>query len=318
MNILEDHVVNALFKFGRRQEIFEVGGVKVGGQPGELPTVLVGSIFHEGHKIVIDRSLGIFDRSEAENLINIQEEMSDKTGIPCMLDVVGENPQAIIKYIEFVADVTDSPFLINGPNASTRIKAANYVKDAGLQDRAVYNSINYTLSDEEITAIRETELKTAIIQAFNPKNPYPNGMIQILEGVPGKEGLIARALKAGIEKPLLFMPVLDVPSIGFAVHGVYLAKEKFGLPAGTAPIGVVGKWSKSRGLGKDAKIACRGGALALTQLRGANFIIYGSIAKAKYVFPACAMIDAIIAYYARSLGIRPLTKNHPLDKMFRF
>ncbi|MBS7635597.1 hypothetical protein KEJ34_09015 [Candidatus Bathyarchaeota archaeon] len=26
-----------MFKFGRNQEIFEVGGVKIGGQPGELP-----------------------------------------------------------------------------------------------------------------------------------------------------------------------------------------------------------------------------------------------------------------------------------------
>jgi len=45
-----------LFKFGRKQEVFDIGGVKIGGQPGELPTVLIGSIFHEGHKIVKDSS----------------------------------------------------------------------------------------------------------------------------------------------------------------------------------------------------------------------------------------------------------------------
>jgi len=45
--------------------------------------------FDEGHKIVKDRSSGVFDRAEAERLINVQEEMSDKTGVPCMLDVVG-------------------------------------------------------------------------------------------------------------------------------------------------------------------------------------------------------------------------------------
>lgn len=305
-----------LFKFRKEQKVFEIGGVKVGGQPGELPTVLIGSIFHEGHKIVKDRSLGLFDEKEAEKLIKVQEEMSEKTGIPCMLDVVGENSKALIRYIEFVSNITDSPFLINGPSASVRVEAANYVREVGLQKRAIYNSINYTLNDWEIEAIKETGIKAAIVQAFNPRNPHPDGMIQILKGNSEKEGLINRALRAGINKPLIFMPVLDVPSIGFGARGIYLAKEEFGIPAGTAPIGVVGRWSKARGLGKHAKIACRAGALALAQSMGSNFIIYGSLSRAKSIFPACAMIDAIIAYNARNFGIKPLTKNHPLYKIF--
>ncbi|RJS86070.1 tetrahydromethanopterin S-methyltransferase subunit H, partial [Candidatus Bathyarchaeota archaeon] len=37
-----------MFKFNKKQKIFEIGKVKIGGQPGELPTVLIGSLFHEG------------------------------------------------------------------------------------------------------------------------------------------------------------------------------------------------------------------------------------------------------------------------------
>ncbi|MBS7611417.1 hypothetical protein KEJ27_04335 [Candidatus Bathyarchaeota archaeon] len=111
-----------MFKFERVQSIFEIGKVKVGGQPGELPTVLIGSIFHEGHRIVQDKSSGLFNRREAERLILVQEEMSEKTGIPCMLDVVGESSEALIKHVEFVSSITDSPFLINGPNAFIRIE----------------------------------------------------------------------------------------------------------------------------------------------------------------------------------------------------
>ena len=253
-----------MFKFRREQKIFEIGGVKVGGQPGELPTVLVGSIFHEGHKIVKDRTLGVFDEKRAERLINIQEEMSDRTGVPCMLDVVGETSKALIRCIEFVSEVTDSPFLINGPNTSVRVEAAKYAGEIGLNERAIYNSINYTLNEGEIEAIREAGLKAAIIQAFNPRNPRPDGMLQILKGTPQKEGLIAGALRAGIEKPLIFTPVLDVPSIGFGARGIYLAKEEFGMPTGTAPIGVVGRWSRTKNLEERAKIACRAGVLALT------------------------------------------------------
>jgi len=305
-----------LFKFNKKQKIFEIGDVKIGGQPGELPTVLVGSLFHEGQKIVKDRKLGIFDRKKAEHLVNLQESMSEKTGVPCMFDVVGETSEALIRYVDFISEVTDAPFLINGTEASVRISAALHAANIGLQDRAVYNSINYALGKEEIEALKETGLKTAIIQAFNPSNPLPKGMISILKGSHENRGLLEGALKAGIEKPLLFTPVLDVPAIGLGAQGIYLAKEEFGLPTGTAPVGVVGRWRKVEQLGKYAKVVCRGGATTLVQAMGADFIIYGSAAKARNVFPVCAMIDAIIAYNARTYGIKPLVKNHPLYKIF--
>jgi len=305
-----------MFKFNNKQKIFEIGKLRIGGQPGELPTVLVGSLFHKGHKIVKDWKLGVFDKKKAEHLINVQECISEKTGVPCMLDVVGETSEALIRYIDFVSEITDTPLLINGTKASVRISAALHVASIGLEDRAVYNSINYTFGKEEAEALKKTKLKTAIIQAFNPANPLPEGMISILEGNHKNEGLLKASLKAGIENPLLFTPVLDVPSIGFGAKGIYLAKEKFGLPTGTAPVGVIGRWKKIEELGKYAKIICRGGATTLAQAMGADFVIYGSIAKARNIFPVCAMIDAIIAYNARTYGIRPLTKNHPLYKIF--
>jgi len=305
-----------LFKFNKKQKIFEIGKVKIGGQPGELPTVLIGSLFHEGQKIVKDRKRGVFDKKKAERLINFQEHMSRETGVPCMLDVVGETAESLIRYIDFVSEITDSPFLINGAEMPVRVSAALHAANVGLQDRAVYNSINYTLGKEEIEAIKETGLKAAIIQAFNPSNPLPNGMISILKGSPKNKGLLEGALKAGIEKPLIFTPVLDVPAIGLGARGIYLAKEEFGLPTGTAPVGVVGRWKKLEHFGGYAKMVCRGGATTLAQAMGADFIIYGSLAKARNVFPVCAMIDAIIAYNARIYGIRPLTRNHPLYKIF--
>ena len=305
-----------MFKFGKEQKIFEIGDVKIGGQPGELPTVLIGSLFHEGHRIVKDRKSGIFDRRKAERLIKVQEEMSEKTGIPCMLDVVAESSEALVKYIDFVSEVTDVPFLINGQAMSVRVAAASHAVEVGLQERAVYNSINYTLKDEEIKAIQETGLRAAIIQAFNPRNLHPKGMISILQGDAKQMGLLQGAYRAGITKPLVLMPVLDVPSIGPATQGVYLAKEEFGIPTGTAPIGVVGRWKRVGEFGKHAKKACRAGAAALVQCMGGDFIIYGSAAKASDVFPACAMIDAVVAYNAREYGIRPLTKIHPISTIF--
>ena len=71
-----------MFKFTKEQKIFDINGVKVGGQPGQLPTIMVGSIFYHGHRIVKDFKRGIFDKKMAEDLLNREEEISRKTGNP--------------------------------------------------------------------------------------------------------------------------------------------------------------------------------------------------------------------------------------------
>ena len=51
-----------MFKFDKEQTVFDFGGVKMGGQPGEYPTVLCGTIFYGGHNIVNDELTGDFDK----------------------------------------------------------------------------------------------------------------------------------------------------------------------------------------------------------------------------------------------------------------
>jgi len=107
-------------------------------------------------------------------------------------------------------------------------QTSNHVAEVGLQKRAIYNSIIYTLRDREMKAIKGTGSKAAIVQAFNLRNPRPEGMISVLKGDTEMGGLIEETYKAGIEKSLIFMPVLDVPSIGSGAQGIYLAKQEFG------------------------------------------------------------------------------------------
>lgn len=44
-------VTDVGIKFGREQIVIEIGGVKVGGELGENPTVMIGSIFYKGDKL---------------------------------------------------------------------------------------------------------------------------------------------------------------------------------------------------------------------------------------------------------------------------
>ena len=108
-------------------------------------------------------------------------------------------------------------------------------------------------------------MKSAIIQAFNPRDISPKGMCSILEGVGEEEGLLRTALSSGIQKFLLLVPVLEIPGIGSGALGIRLLKSRFGLPTGVAPVGVLGRWRSVEEFGAYAKRVCRGVALALTQ-----------------------------------------------------
>ncbi|MBE0525741.1 MAG: tetrahydromethanopterin S-methyltransferase subunit H, partial [Candidatus Thorarchaeota archaeon] len=59
-----------MFVFEKEQIIYNIGGVKIGGSLGETPTVLAGTIFYGGHKIVEDVKKGLFDKTKAAELVN--------------------------------------------------------------------------------------------------------------------------------------------------------------------------------------------------------------------------------------------------------
>jgi tetrahydromethanopterin S-methyltransferase subunit H len=306
-----------MFEFETDQKIFKVSEIMIGGQPGQLPTVMIGSIFHRGHGIVKNHRTGNFDRQKARHLIRQQDEMSERMGIPCMLDVYGENLESLQKYVDYISDITDAPILLNAPTASLRVQGVSYTRDIGLIDRIIYNSINYTINEQEIEGIKETGIKAALIQSMNPRNSKLEGMVKIIKK-DSETGLLIDSLKAGIEKPLLLAPVYDVPSMGLGLKGVHILKNEFGFPTGIPPIGIVGVWDKIEKLGINVKKICRGSALAISQYSGSDFIIYGSIAKAPNLFPVCAMVDIIVAYITKQVyGTKLLTENHPFYKILK-
>jgi len=108
-----------LWDFRTEQKILEIGHVKVGGVPGRRPVVLVGTLFYHHHKVVVDENAGTFDENAADGLLKAQDEMSEKTGNPCMVDVVGASIPAMKKHIEFVADHTKAPIMIKPMDVTT-------------------------------------------------------------------------------------------------------------------------------------------------------------------------------------------------------
>ena len=152
-----------MFKFDKQQKIFDISGVKTGGQPGQLPTVMIGSIFYFKQKILLNDKTGEFDRKEAENLLRKEDEISKKTGNPRIVDVCASSPDALPKVMDFVAKTIEGPFTVDGITDGVRIAGAKYAEEAGLSKRVVYNSISPNSSEREITAIKEAKIKSAIL-----------------------------------------------------------------------------------------------------------------------------------------------------------
>jgi tetrahydromethanopterin S-methyltransferase subunit H len=307
-----------MMEFKKEQETINISGIKFGGRVGENPTVLIGSIFNKGEKLVLNEKLGVFNKEEAEKLIYLQKELADKSGNPCMLDIYGTHEIALQKYVNFVANLTNGPFLLNVPSVEIRINLLKYAQEIGLSNRVIYNSINYTLMENEIIAIRNYKIKSALIQSLNPRNPTVKGMLAILRGNNTQAGLIEKSKRAGIKNILLFTSVFEVPTIGIASRGIYDLKEEFGFPTGTAPVGIIGRWClKNETFTGDYKKSCEAAGVAIAQAMGADYIIYGSLKKAEYIFPAAAIVDAMISLNSRSsFGNRTINKEHPLKKLY--
>ncbi|HUX98129.1 MAG TPA: tetrahydromethanopterin S-methyltransferase subunit H [Candidatus Deferrimicrobium sp.] len=303
-----------MFIFSKEQKIFQIGKIQIGGQPGQNPPVLIGSIFFKSHKIVIDDKKGDFNRNLAESLINTQDEIAEKTGIPAILDVVGEYSEALIRYIEFIKSITDTPLLMDGVTARVRIPVCQYLKEAGLTEGIIYNSIEFHSNAEELAAIKNAGIKQAVLLAYGPRFIWPKDKLKLIAGEIQGQNLLQKAQEAGVEKILIDTAVLDPPSIGISARAIYLIKEELGYPAGTAPCNAIYTWSKGKEFNavKNAIISTS----AMLRTLGADFILYGSINNATMVFPAIAMVESCIAYNnRREFKINP-SKNHPITKIF--
>ena len=126
-----------MFKFKKDQIVYDIAGVKVGGNVGENPTVMIGSIFYKGDKNVQDDKTGTFDRKNEEELVAKLEEISDKTGLPAMLDVVCSSQENAEKYLEFAADVTRMPILIDSVSEDAALGGMDCAKKLGIIERTL-------------------------------------------------------------------------------------------------------------------------------------------------------------------------------------
>jgi len=295
----------SLFEYAVEQKTFEIHGVKVGGEPGLTPTVMIGSIFYKGHSIVRDPREGLFDMKRAESLIKGVEEQTDMTGLPGMVDIVAENAVAAGRYIDFVAGVTEMPLVLDIPSDESQVEVLQYASDQGLLDRVVLNSLTPHSSSHVYDKIKEVGCSCAILLLYSTTtllSSDKSGLLDVM--LPKVEG-------AGVESILVDTAVIDIPSLGLASKAIHRIKDRYGYPSGCGAHNSISSWKRLREkYAKPAVTSAVAVANALPTALGADFVIYGPIDIAGNVFPAVALVDAAYSQIQIEKRVRP-GRDHP-------
>jgi len=292
---------------------FDIGGVKVGGEVGENPTVMIGSIFYMGDKIVSDEKAGVFDKEKARELISKVEEMSERTGLSAMLDVVCTYAETARGYLEFVTDATYMPILIDAVSEEAAATGLESAKELGIIDRTVLNSVNPETREKVYEKIKETSLKAALLLTYSTK-----AIISSKERINLLEAMIPKVKAAGVEKMLVDTVVIDIATLGLACKAIREVKERFGLPAGCGAHNAISSWKTLKEKkDKTLTLTCSSVANGLPIALGADFVLYGPISDAAYVFPAIGLIEAAFGQALMEEGKR-LNTTHPRFRIARF
>ena len=295
-----------MFKFDKEQEVFDFAGVKMGGQPGEYPTVLAGTIFYGGHNILNDELTGDFDKDRAEQLVNDMASISDVTGNPYIVQVFGQTVEALPKYIEYIGEICDAPFLIDSTSGDARVAGA----------------INMAADKSELDALAETDISASIILGFNPMNATVEGKMAMWEdGDDGayEKGLLEVAAECGIDRFMMDTAVTPLgQGAGIAARTSFAEKAKWGYPVGSGIHNVPSAWDwlreyKKAG-NKTAFTVCDIGANIVQVMCAGDFVLFGPIENASIAFPAVAQTDMFISEAAKPLGTEPVDY-HPMNKL---
>lgn len=298
-----------MFDYDVDQKTYEIFGVKIGGVPGLAPTVMVGSMFYKGHGIIEDPLKGLFDVVEAEKQIRDAEEMTDKTGLPSMLDLVAENSKAACRYMNFVVDASKMPIMLDVIAEEDQLNVLQYASDMGIMDRIVFNSLNPQTSDRVYAKIAEVGCTSATLLLHSSRYVLSSNKDVLLDEMAPK------AVQAGVEKILVDTVVLDIPTLGLAVKAIHRIKDRYGYPCGCGAHNAISSWKNLRKKYTPSAVTTVVGVTnALPVAAGADFIFYGPIRNAEAVYPSIAMIDAAYSQLVMEQRIR-LGKDHPRYKI---
>ncbi|MHA2146301.1 MAG: tetrahydromethanopterin S-methyltransferase subunit H family protein [Candidatus Thorarchaeota archaeon] len=296
-----------MLNFEAEQKTLEIGGVRIGGSPGRIPTVLIPSVFYTKDKLVKNADTGEMDKSATENTLSMLTDLTERTGLGTMLDVVATTEVAMEKYLRYLVDMTEFPLLIDGSDSlEVNTAGIRLAEEAGFLDRVVINSLTPETKEDLYDVVKKHGLTSALLLTFNSAS-----MASTMKRVELAGGLIQKAQAAGVSNIIIDTGVLDLPTLGIACKTQHILKDKYGYPVGNGAHNAVSTWA---GLvpkfGKEAKKPALVGSSLMPVSLGADFVLMGPAKDAPLVYPSVAMIDVALSGILIEERFRP-DKPHP-------
>ena len=307
-----------MFRVSGVPKVYKIGGVKLGGQPGDYPTIACFSIFQESDKLFDKgaRRKG-FNEKRAEELLKTGDKFSAETGVPIMADIVASPGEKFNKYVDFVTSVSKMPFCVDAIQMRTKLDGAAYCAEKGLLDRMFYNSITVWADDldTEIKEMVQIGVKHVLLVAFDPADQMPTGRIT------GAQRLLDAMDKAGAKFETIIVDTTTLNAPAEALCGIAgkMIKEKWGFATASAPSNgsymelkrFMGMWGPKSWGAIDAAVE------SLSAVFYNDLVFTGPLAGSPRVIPAIALADAFLAtasfYDTKEL---PKTETHPIFKLW--
>ena len=304
-----------MFSYTKEQTVYELGDMKVGGLPGEHPTLMVGTLFYEDE---FTDPREEFD--QATNLINKQNNISDELAINSIVDIFIYEEDEIEWKLDFAVKNIDGIFSLDIPDSEVRIKTLRYLDDIDELDSVIYNSLNLGVTDEELEMLEKAVPKGIIVLGYNPQNNSAQGRLDIIKdgGNLLEEGLLEIAKRIGVE--YAFLDTAATPfgeGASETLRSVPVFKSEFGLPVGCAMHNTIEAWkwlNNNREKNRLSPILDTS-IDSLPVLLGADFIYYGPIENAVYELTNIAMVDKLVAEGAEEYFGTKIDEKHPHHKL---
>ncbi|TFF92068.1 hypothetical protein EU545_02095 [Candidatus Thorarchaeota archaeon] len=298
-----------MFIFKKEQQAYDFGGATIGGHPGEHPNVLIGGLFFKGQEIVEDTREGRFDKDTTKVWIEDGRMMGEKTGHPLIIEVYGRTAEAMRSHLSWLSENWDGPFMFESVNAAARIGGIEYCEEAGLAEKAIFNSVTLAMKDEEKDALRQSKLDKGVVLGWSSGDTSLNDrMDTIMEA-------LTLAGDLGIEKVLVDPATMPIGAgYGLEFRTTLAVKSELGLPTLLAPHNAPSAWDflKDDEVPEEpARFASVIAAATAAQLFATDAIMYGSMSRTKEMFTAISLtanaIFSAMNEANRAMGIdRPL------------
>ena len=180
--------------------------------------------------------------------------------------------------------------------------------------RLVNNSIYRGVKEAELQNLKDCGVKASILLCDNPTDDTVEGKLSVLPEI------LDMADQAGIEGGLIdtAMPSWGI-GVGAGLRSIYVIKELYGdkgaVGTGIGNVSDTLGWVKGN-FSKDVKKATDAAQNAILPMIGCDWIMFGPIEFAEFVFPAVAVTDTYILTAVAELGTRPAEEGkHPLFKL---